>query len=64
MVTVYTLNISSSNNLAASFPKSSGTDGPRSEPFGFEANSAARNAPLIVSATRVKPKPGDLDKNN
>lgn len=39
---------------------SSGIDGGSVEPFGFDVASAARNAPLVVSATSVSPKPGDL----
>ena len=43
-----------------SLPISSGTDGPLSDPLGFEESSAHKNAPFIVSATKVSPKPGDL----
>lgn len=43
-----------------SFPISSGTEGPLSDPFGLDEFSAHKKAPLIVSATKVSPKPGDL----
>jgi len=43
---------------------SSGTDGPFGDPLGFEHTSAHRKTPLVVSATRVRPNPGDLNNGS
>lgn len=50
---------SSSSSLAQLLPRSSGsTGGPC--PCGVDDISALRKQPLSVSATSVRPKPGDL----
>lgn len=51
--------ISSKSNLAQFLPRSSGSTGSPC-PCGVEDISALRKQPFWVSATRVKPKPGDL----
>ena len=46
--------------MAAFLPRSSGTVGSSPDPFALDTCSAPRNDPSVVSATRVSPKPGDL----
>lgn len=50
---------SSKSSLAQFLPRSSGSMGSPC-PCGVDAISALRKEPFSVSATRVRPKPGDL----
>lgn len=54
--------ISSNKLKQACLATSSGTRKSPSDPEGLEIASALKNTPVVLSATKVRPKPGDLFK--